>query len=397
MIDIETFLANGENSYIEFKERFGNPVAVAEEIVALLNFRGGSIYWGISDAGELIGITDDVRRLEEQIMNICHENILPPIIPAFEIIKLEQKTIVKITVTEGLEKPYRTKQGKYLIRTGSTKRQASREELSRLFQNSLICHNDDRGISGTSAELLDYRKLQQYFAANYDLDSAELPDTELQQLLLNASVLTQAFDSMTVSLVGLLFFAKTDIKPFAPRERFLPHTGVMLVHYADEAQEELLDRFQTYETYPEIIESVLHKIKINWWQRSHIKGLKREETTFPEKVFRELLVNALVHRDYSIHTNVFVTMFPQKVEVLSPGRLVNTVTIDKMKAGISIPRNPLIMKFMENYRYADKLGRGIPMILNYVRRTNYLDIQLQEEDEQFRVTLSIHPFRSEKL
>jgi len=193
--------------------------------------------------------------------------------------------------------------------------------------------------------------------------------------------------------VGLLFFARTDIKPIAPRERFLPHTGITLVHYADEQREEIFDRFQTYETYPEIIESVLHKIKLNWWQRSHINGLKREETTFPEKVFRELIVNALIHRDYSIHANIFINIFPQRIEIISPGRLVNTVTIDKMKAGISIPRNPLIMKFMENYRYADKLGRGIPMILNYARGTNYLDIQLQEDEEEFRVTLSIQDNR----
>jgi len=60
-----------------------------------------------------------------------------------------------------------------------------------------------------------------------------------------------------------------------------------------------------------------------------------------------------------------------------------------MKAGISIPRNPLVMKFMENYRYADRFGRGIPMIMNYVRRHSYLNVNLAEEDERFIVTLSI--------
>ncbi len=90
-------------------------------------------------------VTDDVHQGEEQIINICRENILPPIIPAFEVITIGQKTLIKITLSEGLEKPYRTKQGKYLIRAGS-KRQASREELARLFQNSRICHNDDGGF-----------------------------------------------------------------------------------------------------------------------------------------------------------------------------------------------------------------------------------------------------------
>jgi ATP-dependent DNA helicase RecG len=149
--DLNIVLANGENSYIEFKEQVENPVAIAEEIAAFLNFKGGKIYWGISDTGRVVGVADDVHRIEERIMNICRKNILPPIIPAFETFMVDHNTVIAITVPEGLEKPYRTKQGKYLIRVGSTKRQASREELARLFHNSLICHNDDRGISGTTS------------------------------------------------------------------------------------------------------------------------------------------------------------------------------------------------------------------------------------------------------
>lgn len=386
---LREILENGENSYIEFKERFDNPVSVAEEIVALLNFKGGSIFWGISDDGEIIGVSSDVKSIEERLMNICRENIIPPVIPAFETIAIEGKKIVKITLNEGLEKPYRTKQGKYLIRTGTTKRQASREELARLFQNSLVCHNDDRGISGTMPEMLDIDKLRKYFSTTYELDISELTDEETQQLFINASVLSPAFDTVAATVVGLLFFGRTDVKPIPPGERFLPHAGITLVHYADESQEEILDRFQTYGPCPEMIDSVLHKIKLNWWQRSRINGLKRDETTFPEKVFRELLVNAVIHRDYTIHSPIFIKMFPQAVEVISPGRLVNTVTIEKMQVGISIPRNPFIMKFMENYRYADRLGRGIPMIINYVRRHDYLQLSLSEEDERFLVKLSI--------
>ncbi len=386
---IHEILTNGENSYIEFKERFDNATSVAEEIVAFLNFKGGSILWGISDTGEVIGIRNPQQSIEERVMNICRENIIPPIIPGFKTYDIQGKRIARMIVSEGLEKPYRTKQGKYLIRIGSTKRHASREELARLFQNSLMCHNDDRAISGANSDVLNIEKLRDYFLSIYELDIRELPTEELQQLLINASVLSFTVDSVIATVVGLLFFARTDRHPVSPIERFLPHTGITLVHYADENQEEILDRFQSYAPCPEIIDDILHKIRLNWWQRSQIQGVKREETVFPEKVFRELLVNATVHRDYTIHSPIFVKMFPRSVEVSNPGRLVNTVTIDKMKAGISISRNPLIMKFMENYRYADRLGRGIPMIMNYVRRHSYLRIDLCEEDERFLVRLRL--------
>ena len=88
---IREILENGENSYIEFKERFDNPVSIAEENVALLNFKGGSIFWGVSDDGEIIGVSSDTKSIEERLMNICRENIIPPVIPAFETIAIEGK------------------------------------------------------------------------------------------------------------------------------------------------------------------------------------------------------------------------------------------------------------------------------------------------------------------
>jgi ATP-dependent DNA helicase RecG len=65
-----------------------------------------------------------------------------------------------------------------------------------------------------------------------------------------------------------------------------------------------------------------------------IRGLKREELKFPQGVLRELLVNAVVHRDYSIHGKIQIKMQPGTIEITNPGRLINTVTIEKMKAGI---------------------------------------------------------------
>jgi len=75
--------------------------------------------------------------------------------------------------------------------------------------------------------------------------------------------------------------------------------------------------------------------------------------------------------------------------VITPGRLVNTVTIEKMKAGISIPRNPILIKFMQNYRYADQLGRGIPMILKQVEKMPGYSFDLIEDEDRLFAALNI--------
>ena len=78
-------------------------------------------------------------------------------------------------------------------------------------------------------------------------------------------------------------------------------------------------------------------------------------------------------------------MFDDRLEFISPGRLPNTITIEKLKAGVSYTTNPVIVKFMENLRFIDKLGRGLPMV--YKAQKAGKDIHFEEIGEEFKVTL----------
>lgn len=122
---------------------------------------------------------------------------------------------------------------------------------------------------------------------------------------------------------------------------------------------------------------------------AQIRGLKREDKDIlPTVVIREALVNAVVHRNYSITgSRVRVFRFADRVEVRSPGRLPNTVTIEKMKVGVSFSRNPFLLKYMENLRYMDHLGRGIPMIIRQMKSRVGKEPGLEERGEEFILTL----------
>ncbi len=385
--EIKNLLENGESSFVEFKEVSVSPQTLSEEIVAFSNVRGGYIFVGITDDGLISGI-DPTRKkdLEETVMNICRTSIVPPIIPLYENIKIRKEWIIKISIPEGMEKPYRTVQGKYLIRVGSTKRISSREELLRFFQNAMIYHIDDRPVIGPTFEDLDLNKISRYFNDVYELSWDEMGRDEQHSLLVNSCILAPFESRAYATIAGLLFFA-SEKKPFNALEQYLPHAGIQFVAYQDEDMESVLDRLECFETCPEAIDSVVQKIRLSWKTPSRIQGLQREEVTFPIKVFRELIVNAVVHRDYSLPAKIRICMFPGRIEIISPGRLANTVTIEKMKAGISIPRNPILLKFMQTYRYADQLGRGIPMIMRAVQKMPGFDIELKERDEQFLVVL----------
>jgi ATP-dependent DNA helicase RecG len=109
----------------------------------------------------------------------------------------------------------------------------------------------------------------------------------------------------------------------------------------------------------------------------------------PDKVFRELIVNACVHRNYSIvGSRIRILMYNERLEFISPGRLPNPVTVEKLKSGVSYAANPVIVKFMDNLRYLDRLGRGFPMIYREMKKLG-LDVAVRELGEELRVVLSL--------
>ncbi len=138
-----------------------------------------------------------------------------------------------------------------------------------------------------------------------------------------------------------------------------------------------------------LVDTALSVLKHNILTPSKIEGTKRVDTRYiyPDKVFRELLVNACVHRDYSIPgSKIRVFMFEDRIEFINPGRLPNTITTDKLKVGVSLAINPIIVKFMENMRYMDRLGRGLPMVYREAQKNNR-HVEFRELGDEFKVTL----------
>ncbi|WP_243176853.1 ATP-binding protein [Clostridium gasigenes] len=170
----------------------------------------------------------------------------------------------------------------------------------------------------------------------------------------------------------------------------LPQNGISFAHFnGNDISDELIDKKVIEGRIQEIAESTLTIIKNNILTPSTIKDLKRtEKEDYPLIVLREALVNTLVHRNYSIYgSKIRIFMFNDRIEFRSPGRLPNTVTTEKMKVGVSFARNPFLVKYMENMRFIDQLGRGIPMIIKNMMSISNIEPKLQELGEEFILTI----------
>ncbi len=374
--ELQEIIQQGENSSIEFKEYGVKPESLAKEIVAFANSQGGVILLGVTDQGGITGIPTDFA-IEEWVMNIVRDRVVPALEVQFNRHTFENKILAEIIVHKGKDKPYQTA-GKYYIRVGSTNRIASQSELMRLFQASGVFHYDGNNVDRSNLRDLNFTAIDAYFN-DYDIDFSKESEKDKERLLTNTDILHEATGETTVG--GLLIFG---INP----ERYLPQSGISFAHFAgSEIQSELIDKQNVSGPLPFQIDRCLAILKNNLLFPSDIKEGQRElkRKYPPMKVFRELIVNACLHRNYAIiGSKIRIFMFDDRIEFISPGRLPNTVTIDKLKAGVSYASNPILVKFMENLRYIDRLGRGLPMVYQEIRKFGR-EVIFKEVGEEFRV------------
>lgn len=257
------------------------------------------------------------------------------------------------------------------------------KELSRLFQQAGLVHFDISPVYDTSIDDLDGKRLAAYYHTDYELPFCELTADEQRNVLCNADLLTEEQGQIVATVGGLLLFGKY------PQRRLPQSAIVFAVFKGHEITDTLIDKKELTGPLPELIDNTVSLLQLFLPVTSQIDGLRRtEHPLLPLKVIREAVVNAVAHRDYSImHRKIAVYLFSDRLEITSPGRLPNTLTLDKIRYGNSAPRNMLRVKFLDNLRYFDGLGRGVPMMIKHLGER----IHFEEIGELFRITLYFPP------
>ena len=387
-------IASGENSGIEFKRDDIRPEQLAIEVVAMANFQGGKVLLGVEDDGTISGIQR--ADLEEWVMNVFQSRIHPMILPFYEIVRLDdEKAVAVISFPQGISKPYvvrdRGREDVY-IRVGSTSRIATREQQMRLFELGGMLHTEVMPVPRTDISCLDDARLSDYFRSI--LRDPDVPETQeqWQTRLLGLSFLTEAGGNICCTVAGLVLFGKN------PR-RYLKQSGlrVMAFNASDKEYQAVLDdildgpmvgRWDIEEgerclVDGGLIERFIEQMKpfISQEADQIDAGLRRETQWFyPLEAVRESLINALAHRDWTRFVEIEVVNYSDRFEVISPGALNNSMTVDKMKAGQRSPRNTIIMEVLRDYGYVDYRGMGV--------RTKIVPLtrQLTGKDPAFVVT-----------
>lgn len=395
-------IANGENSGVEFKRDDIRPEQLAKEVVALANFQGGKVLLGVEDDGSVSGVQRD--NLEEWVMNVVQDKIHPMLLPFYEEIKVDDtKVVAVLSFTQGISKPYVVRHnGKedIYIRVGSTSRLATREQQMRLFELGGMLHTEVMPVPRTDVSCLDDARLTNYIRDI--LGDPDVPNTpeEWQARLLGIGFLTEAAGHVYCTIAGLVLFGKN------PR-RFLKQAGLRVMVFKGKDKEyqaeydQIMDgpmvgRWDVVSGDRRLVDGGLIERFVDAMspfvsqEAEHIdEGFRREEQWFyPPAAVREALINALGHRDWTRFVEIEVGSYSDRFEVVSPGTLQNSMTVEKMKAGQRSPRNTLIMEVLRDYGYVDYRGMGVrTKIIPLTKALTGKDPEFVVTDDYLKTTL----------
>ena len=348
--ELQHILANGEDSKHQFKREITRIESLAAELAAFANSGGGRVFIGVEDDGQVCALTpEQVRQFNQQLSNAATNNVRPPIHPRTENIATDKGTVIVVTVPDGLNKPYMDLQGRVWVKNGSDKRHVtSREEMQRMFLNAGLIQADTLAIPDSTLSDIDNKAFAEYFHKRYGY---ECTPEQLPVALINMGLAKDT--QMTVA--GTLFFAKQP-------QRWLPvcmikavafyGTSIADVHYQDSED--------IYGTLIEQYQRAFSFIKRNLHHVQNDRGFNTlGELEIPAIAIEELLVNALMHRDYFDSASIRVLVFRDRIEIISPGHLPDNISIEEIKQGKTKRRNPVLSEHAAHLLPFRGLGSGI--------------------------------------
>ena len=383
-------IATGEDTYLELKEVvFSGQVvkgpkrsSLADEIAAFSNAHGGKLVLGVDDhTREILGIPfEKLDSVGNLVTEICHDAIDPPVDAVIEKITLPDSSgtlqwVLLVEVERSLS--VHRSPGGYYLRSGMSKRRMTQDQLGRLMQqrsrNRLI-QFDETTVPQTWMSHLDPVLVDRLRT------SRTSDDFETLAVKLGMAVKRDS-GSTNVTLAGVLLGTRHP-------ERWIPNAFIQATAYRGKSIGEALNK-SNYQIDAKDIHGPLDQQVAGACQfvarnqrLSARKALGR--TDFPQYAMTavfEALVNAVVHRDYSIQrSKIRLRMFSDRLELYSPGELVNTITPSTM-AYRQATRNEVIASLLtkcgvpkeidglETSRSTlmDRRGEGVPIILEHSR------------------------------
>ena len=376
----------GEDSTRQFKREPSADAKMAGEIVAFANSGGGCIFIGVEKDGTITGLTGaEAEKIGEDMAKVAWDRVRPPFSILSKSVPTSDGIVAVIEITDGPSKPYCDNDGEYWVKNGPDKRRVrSPEEMARLFQSGGKFYAESQVVAASTLEDFDHERFVRFYETKYsETPPSRSEDGEAYQRTLENLELV---DSGRVTVAGLLLFGERRRLPV-----LLPETKIDAIWFkgTERSSSEWHDQRRIEGTLAEQYDEGMGFLK-RWNARIQGAGSfnQRGNSAIPETVFEELLVNALIHRDYFIKDSIKLFIFDDRIEIRSPGKLPNSLTVDQIRKGVRRSRNVLLASFAPDLLNFRGVGSGIVRALKAWHSIAWVN---DTESEEVVVTITVSP------
>ena len=322
-----------ETRTIEFKETITN--TFLKTVSAFSNYDGGEIFFGIDDNGNIKGLPD-VKQACLDIENKINDSITPQ--PDYTLELQNNDRTIKLTVKSGLQKPYLYKSKAYK-RNDTATIEVDTLELSRLILEGKNIRFEE--LPCEDQELTFYI-LQQKLKEHIQIETFNQDTLKTLNLYNN----TIGYNNAAGILADKNHFPGIDMIKFGE--------SISVIH-----KRATFDHISILAAYEKALE-----VFKDYYQYEEIQGADRKKVEkIPEAAFREAIANALIHRVWDVEAQIKVSMFDDRIEIISPGGLPSGITEDEYLSGkLSVLRNRNLANVFYRLGFVEIFGTGITRI-----------------------------------
>ena len=375
---------------MEFKIAPPRPGELAERLCGFANSRlGGMLIVGVADqTWEIVGVKSEAATLDViiQACRLCKPPLTLTLPNQLEVVELRGKKVILAHIPPNTGVLYQAG-GSYWLRRGTYTSPMDTAEVTSFLHRQGQLQWEAQPVLEATLEDLDNAKVQGYLEHLADLTKRPPRINDYTELLLKLKCAVRVVGGEQVgpkvypTNAGLLLFG------YAPRY-LLTQAEVVATYYQDNSGvQRYTDRKTLVGTIPEQIDQVADVLRTWTPMGGRVEGFHRiDEPALPLESLREAVVNAVVHRDYSLAgTAVRIFYYPNRVEIHNPGVLPGNLSLERLRQGEapSLPRNPILVSVLKDMPggYMERVGSGIRFMINQMLDMKLPEPEFREQDE----------------
>ncbi|MEA3349144.1 MAG: ATP-binding protein [Chloroflexota bacterium] len=374
--EIKKMLANAMGPKSHWFTQGVSVSKLAAVLAGMANRDGGTVLLGVAPRSGRVQGVSDTGALTDNIFQAALLVDPPLVLPMPRIVFIEGKRVMSVTVPPGLPHAF-SLEGRYLYRKGSRTEALQSRRLRALLIERGEIQFEAQVPENATIDDLDFEQIKAYRQA-LGLPSGE----RMEELLLRRGCLGTLEGQQGPTYAALLLFGRHP-------QRWVPSATILAARFSGAAISDQFTKQEIRGTLPQQLRQAETFVHDQLRSVVRIVGLQRTETPeYPLEAVRELLVNAVAHRDYnqqgdSIHLHIFA----DRLEVHSPGGLPGPVTIENLLEA-RFSRNAVIAQILSDMGFVERLGYGLNRVVTVMRQNHLPEPKFEEAGGAFRVTLS---------